>query len=101
MKSIPMKKASEIAKEFGAARVIIIAEATDGSAHCTTYGRTSDHCVQAAHKGNLFKRLLGWGDKDYSIPSQIKNKPVELSRFVKNEETTTQWVKAFRKLKGE
>ena len=63
---IPVHAARAIAEEYGWDQVVIIARKVDdhhgaGGEHCTTYGRSPDHCSVAARIGNFLKfKVMGW-----------------------------------------
>ncbi len=63
MKPIPIAAAERIAKDYGYDQVVIIARKVgeDGGEHCTTYGRTKEHCGVAARIGDFLKyKVMGW-----------------------------------------
>lgn len=77
MKSIPIKAAEHIAKEYGYDQVIIIArkvgeDPDPHGEHCTTYGIDKNHCVQAALAGDYLKyKVMGW-HKESTIKHEEK-----------------------------
>lgn len=63
MKPIPISAAEAIAKKYGYDQVIIIGRQVGphGGEHCTTYGRTKEHCSVAARAGDFLKyKVMGW-----------------------------------------
>jgi hypothetical protein len=63
-KSIPIKAARDIAAAYDKDQVIIVTwDKLHGTTHVTTYGKTTEECIQAAKGGNLVKRALGWPEE--------------------------------------
>ena len=84
MKSIPIKEARRIAKEYDADVVCIVAWSKDNSEHVTTYGKSLTHCSWAAHLGNLIKlHILKWpAESCQAVPARIKRdtRPAHIPR---------------------
>ena len=62
-KPIPVHAARSIAEEYAYDQVIIIARRTGegGAEHCTTYGRSEEHCNVAARIGDYLKyKVMQW-----------------------------------------
>lgn len=66
---VPISAAKMIADAYGYDQVVVIArrvgEAPEAHGeHCTTYGRTPEHCAVAARMGDVLKhRVMGWPDE--------------------------------------
>jgi hypothetical protein len=80
-KSIPIKAAKQISKNYEKNVVVIIAfDKKHNNQHVTTYGKSYDDCVNAAKLGNYIKlNVLGWPkEKCNAKPSrQIKKEAKE------------------------
>jgi hypothetical protein len=77
MKSIPIRAAEKIAKDYGYDQVIIIArrvgeEPDPCGEHLTTYGINKVHCDVAARTGSFIQhKIMGW-----PWPKQIAVEPL-------------------------
>jgi len=63
LKSIPVKRAKELAQIYDYDQVMIIARKTGkaGGEHVTTYGVNKAHCNIAAKCGDFLKyKVMGW-----------------------------------------
>ena len=69
-KRIPITAAKKISQKYGYEQVIIVARSVEPledepgnmvSEHCTTYGKTKEHCEIAGRIGDFFKHnLMKW-----------------------------------------
>ncbi len=60
-RSIPIKAAERIAKEYGYDQVVVYARSVEtGIEHMTTYGVNKEHCSVAARMGDVLKKFMGW-----------------------------------------
>jgi len=63
-KHIPISAAKRISIECEYPEIVIFAyDPETGMQHVTTYGRTKEHCIDAARAGNHLKRALGWPEE--------------------------------------
>lgn len=63
MKTVPIRVAKQIAKEFDCDQVIVLAwSKKTGMTHVVSYGKTTLDCDQAAGAANKMKKALGWPD---------------------------------------
>lgn len=80
-KSIPIKEAKNLAKEYDLTHVIIYCfDQNNNIQHVVTYGKSLDQCDQAAKLGNMMKEGLGFPKslcKDE--PSRVEKLKSELS----------------------
>lgn len=78
-KSITIKAARDIAKQFDKDQVIILTwDKAYNTTHVTTYGKSIVDCEQAATGGNLIKRqILKWPEeKCKDMPARIRRKKI-------------------------
>jgi hypothetical protein len=79
MKRLPIRIASEVAKQTGCRQVILIA--WDGElTHIVTYGTSVDDCAQAAAGGNMLKEKWGWPECN-DQPSRVKKLEREIAEL--------------------
>jgi len=63
-KRIPISAAKRISQDYEFAEVVIFAYDPETKIqHVTTYGKTKEHCIDAAKAGNYLKRSLGWPEE--------------------------------------
>jgi hypothetical protein len=61
--SIPISAAKQVADKYGYDQIVVIGRRVGdgGGEHCTTYGRTKEHCRIAARIGDFLKyKVMGW-----------------------------------------
>jgi hypothetical protein len=62
---IPISAAKHIANKYNYDQVIIIGRKVGRNEHCTTYGKTKEHCDIAARAGNFLKyKVMGWTEEE-------------------------------------
>jgi hypothetical protein len=65
MKRIPISAAKLIADNYDYDQVIVIARKVGEGEHCTTYGRTKEHCAVAAEAGKFLTfKVMNWAKHD-------------------------------------
>lgn len=63
-KRIPISAARKISHDYNYPEIVIFAyDPETGMQHVITYGRTKEHCIDAARAGNYLKRALGWPEE--------------------------------------
>ncbi len=73
-KRIPILRAMDIAHKYEWPEIVIFGyDPKTGKQHVTTYGKTTEHCKDAAKAGNLLKKALGWPEElCHAKPSRDK-----------------------------
>lgn len=76
MKRIPIKAAKDISEKYEYPEVVIFAyDPGTKRQHITTYGKSVDHCKDAARAGNYLKKHLGWPEElCHAKPARQKTK---------------------------
>lgn len=70
---IPIRVASDIAKEFGLSQVVIWCVEPDGRQHVVTYGDTLENKARAADAGNRVKHAAGWPEElQHAVPGPVE-----------------------------
>lgn len=81
---IPIRVASDIAKEFGLSQVVIWSSEPDGRQHVVTYGDTLENKARAADAGNRVKHAAGWPEElQHAVPGPVETSLARMESLVK------------------